>query len=147
MAFLTLEDFHGTVEVIVFSKTFAAHRDLIHVDSMIMVSGRTSAREDEETKILCNEIIPLDQVRQRFAKNLHLKMQVQTAEDPILKQVNEILQQNPGDSCLYINLNTPEDKQRVIRSKNLKVNPAPNVIIELRSLLGESNVWMDSESD
>ncbi|MCG8608456.1 DNA polymerase III subunit alpha [bacterium] len=147
MAFATLEDFHGTAEVIVFSKVFEAHRDSIRLDALVAVCGRTSTREDEETKILCDEIRPLEEAWEHYAKNLYLNMEVSSAEDPILTEVNQILQQNPGNSCLYINLKTPEAKEQIIRSKRIKVNPAPNVIMELRSLLGESNVWMDCESN
>jgi DNA polymerase-3 subunit alpha len=144
MAFLTLEDFYGSSEVIVFSKVFDGLRDLLKVDAMIMVSGRTSSREEEDVKILCDEVIPLDDVWKLYAKNLHLNMQVVGVDDPILNQISEILEQNPGSCNLFINLKMPSENQEpTIRSKKIKVNPAPDMIMKLRSLLGEENVWME----
>lgn len=144
MAFLTLEDFSGTCEAIVFSKIFENYRDLLKVDAMLLVTGRTSSREEEDTKVLCDEVVPLNDVWKQYAKNLHLNMELIGVDDPILNQVSEILEQNPGNCNLFINLKAPDDSQKqLIRSKKLKVNPAPDVITKLRSLLGHDNVWME----
>jgi DNA polymerase-3 subunit alpha len=143
MAFLTLEDFYGACEVIVFSKVYEAYHEQLQVDAMILVSGRTSVREDEETKILCDEVVPLQNVTQHYAKNLHLNMELVGVDDPILNQVTELLEQNPGNCDLYINLKIPAEQRPVIRSRKIKVNPAPEMIMELRRLLGQENVWME----
>jgi DNA polymerase-3 subunit alpha len=143
MAFLTLEDFYGAAEVIVFSKTYASYGELIQQDSLILISGRTNTREDEQTKILCEEVVPLSEVWEHYGKNLYLTMDALGVDDPILSQVTEILEQNPGKCNLFINLRMPEAKEQVIRSKKLKVNPAPEVIFKLRDILGRENVWME----
>ncbi len=143
MAFLTLEDFYGACEVIVFSKIYEMYREQLQVDAMILISGRTSAREEEETKILCDEVVPLQNVTQHYAKNLHLNMELRREDDPILNQVKEILNQNPGECNLFINLKSSAEQWPVIRSRNIKVNPAPEMIMKLRGLLGQENVWME----
>jgi len=144
MAFLTLEDFYGSCEVIVFSKIFENLRDILQIDAMILVTGRTSSREEEDTKVLCDEVVPLHDVWKQYAKNLHVSMELAGVDDPILNQVSEILEQNPGNCNLFINLKIPNDRQeQMIRSKKLKVNAAPDVITKLRSLLGHENVWME----
>ena len=143
MAFVTVEDFYGSAEALVFSKVYESHADILRPDAMIVVSGRTSTREDEQTKIICNEIVPIDEVWETHAKNLYLNMELMGVDDPILNKVNSILKANPGNCNLFINLKTKADKKQVIKSKKIKVNPAPNVIMELRTLLGRANVWMD----
>ncbi len=143
MAFLTLEDFHGTAEIIVFSKAYESYHKLIQPDSMVLVAGRTNTREEEKTKILCEEVVPLSDVWERYGKNLYLTLDSVGVDDPILSQVTEILEQNPGNCNLFINLRIPKDKKQVIKSKKIKVNPAPEVIYKLRDLLGQENVWME----
>ncbi|MFQ5824040.1 MAG: DNA polymerase III subunit alpha [bacterium] len=143
MAFLTLEDFYGTAEIIVFSKVYESSRDFIQPDSMVVVSGRTNTREEQEIKILCDEVVPLNEVWERYGKNLYLTLDSMGVDDPILNQVTEILQHNPGNSNLFINLKIPDDKRQVIKSKTLKVNPTPEVLFKLRNILGRENVWMD----
>ncbi|MFQ5602035.1 MAG: DNA polymerase III subunit alpha [bacterium] len=143
MAFLTLEDFYGAAEVIVFSKIYEKYRELLAPDSMVVVSGRLNTREEGETKILCDEVVALQDVWNHYANNLHLNMEVMGVDDPILNQVNEILVDNPGKCNLFINLKTSKEHLKIIKSKKIKVNPAPDVIMKLRSLLGQENVWME----
>jgi DNA polymerase-3 subunit alpha len=145
MAFVTLEDFSGSAEIIVFASVYAKVAELLNTDSMVAVSGRASAREEEETKILCNEVIPLDKVWELYGKNLHLKMDVMGVDDPLLNEVTQILMQNPGDCNLFINLKTSKNKHQLIKAKKLKVKPSYDVISKLRSLLGQNNVWMEAE--
>ena len=147
MAFVTLEDFSGTAEIVVFASIYEKHRDLLQPDKMVSIAGRFSARSDGEAKIICNEVIPLEQVWEKYGKNLHVKLDAMgDIDDPLLTKVNAILSSNPGDCSLYIDLKTAEDKRQVIRSRKLKVKPSRNVIAELRDLLGSDNVWMEVES-
>lgn len=147
MAFVTLEDFTGTCEVVVFSSVFEKFRDHLNPDDMVAISGRASARENEDAKVLCDKVVPLSEAWEKCGRNLHLKMDVVGVDDPLLNQVNQILRQNPGDCALFINLRTPENHRRLIRSKNLKVRPSQAVIEKLRSLLGQDNVWMEEEKE
>ena len=63
MCFLELEDLEGRYEVIVFPKTLSVYRDLIEEGSVLLVSGRISAREDEEAKLLADQValLPSDE--------------------------------------------------------------------------------------
>ncbi len=59
MAFVTIEDYTSSIEILVFPKTLQRYGYLLAYDSVIAVSGTLSVREDEEVKILCDKIIPL----------------------------------------------------------------------------------------
>ena len=56
MAFVTIEDLYGSVEIIVFEPTYIKAQDILVEENIVMISGRLSIREDEETKIVANEI-------------------------------------------------------------------------------------------
>ncbi|MFQ5421539.1 MAG: DNA polymerase III subunit alpha, partial [Anaerolineae bacterium] len=56
MAFVTIEDTQGALEVIVFPKTYAAHRHLLTPDSLILVAGKVDVREEDRPKILADSI-------------------------------------------------------------------------------------------
>lgn len=59
MAFLRLEDLYGSVEVIVFPKTYEKVKSMLDDDALVIVAGRISMREEEEPKVLCERIEPL----------------------------------------------------------------------------------------
>ena len=56
MAFVTLEDLYGSCEIIVFENSYLAAQELLVEDSIILVEGRLSIREDDDTKIVANKI-------------------------------------------------------------------------------------------
>ena len=56
MAFVTIEDLYGSVEIIVFEPTYIKAQDMLVEENIVMISGRLSVREDDETKIVANEI-------------------------------------------------------------------------------------------
>ena len=60
MAFLTLEDLLGTVEIIVFPRDYEKYRSILTEDAKVLVKGRVSAEEDKAAKLICTEIISMD---------------------------------------------------------------------------------------
>ncbi|MFQ5675191.1 MAG: DNA polymerase III subunit alpha [bacterium] len=143
MAFVSFEDFYGSVEVIVFSSVYEKNAEFLKNDSMVLISGRTSVRDDENPKIICEEVIPLETLWQHYGKNLYLSMEKIGVDDPVLDKVTDILKQNPGNCNLFINVKTNENTKQVIKSRNMKVQLSADVMTRLRTLLGHNNVWMD----
>ncbi|MBO6159487.1 MAG: DNA polymerase III subunit alpha [Firmicutes bacterium] len=60
MAFLTIEDLYGTVEVLVFPNTYEQFKDLLGEDHKIFISGRVSAEEEADSKLICSWIAPFE---------------------------------------------------------------------------------------
>jgi DNA polymerase-3 subunit alpha len=60
MAFLTLEDLLGTVEIIVFPRDYEKFRGVITEDAKVLIRGRVSAEEDKAAKLICTEILSMD---------------------------------------------------------------------------------------
>jgi len=143
MAFITVEDFLGNAEIIVFSSVFEKYREELQVDQMVVVAGRKSSKDEENAKILCDKVILIEEAWEEYGKNLCLSMNVIGVDDPLLSEVTEILRQNPGPCNLYIDLHTSEKSKRTIKSTNLKVKPSVNMLTKLRDLLGQENVWME----
>ncbi|MDZ7262174.1 MAG: DNA polymerase III subunit alpha, partial [candidate division KSB1 bacterium] len=107
MAFITLEDFSGMAEALVFSDTYAKYKDFIQKDAMVMIIGRTSTREEEETKILCEEVVPLSEAWELFTHSLCLSLTTDGVQESTLNQVQNILKENKGQCPVYVNVKTP----------------------------------------
>lgn len=60
MAFITVEDLVGSVEVIVFPRDYEKNASMLNVDSKVFVSGRISAEEDRASKLILEKIVPFD---------------------------------------------------------------------------------------
>ena len=62
MAFLTLEDLVGTVEVIVFPKDYEKYKEQLREDNKVFIKGRVSADEERAAKLVCSEVLSFDEV-------------------------------------------------------------------------------------
>jgi DNA polymerase III subunit alpha len=59
MAFISIEDVISSMEVIIFPNVLARFKDLISRDNVLIISGRVSMKEEEEPKIVADEIMPM----------------------------------------------------------------------------------------
>ena len=66
MAFVTLEDLVGSVEVIVFPRDYEKYRDLLVEDNKVFIQGRTSVEEEKDAKLICREVHGFDEGRKEL---------------------------------------------------------------------------------
>lgn len=62
MAFITVEDLYGSVEVIVFANCYEKKKELLETDSKVFIKGRASVGEDRQSKVICQDIIPFGKI-------------------------------------------------------------------------------------
>lgn len=74
MAFLTMEDVYGSVEVLVFPKKFDKYGQFFIEDEIVLLTGKVSLRDDEIPKLLCEEVVPLNEIPddEAYLKNYKL---------------------------------------------------------------------------
>ena len=62
MAFISLEDLVGTVEVLIFPNDYERHQKYLEEDQKVYIRGRVSASEDQQAKLICEKIVPFDEI-------------------------------------------------------------------------------------
>ncbi|HWR62152.1 MAG TPA: DNA polymerase III subunit alpha [Clostridia bacterium] len=92
MAFVELEDLYGTLEIIVFPKIYERCRSLLVQDTIVLVEGRISQREEEAAKIICDNVKPL---KKYSGKKLYVKINTEQQPD-ILERLKKILTEHKG---------------------------------------------------
>ncbi len=134
MAFITLEDLLGTVEVVVFPRDYEANRQYLEEDRKVLVKGRVSEEDDRPSKLICEKIIPFDQVKKELwiqfpDKNSYL------AEEQLLMGM---LQDSEGDDTVVIYCKAEKAVKRLPRNWNIGIEP--NIIGRLTNYYGEDCV-------
>jgi len=126
MAFITLEDMEGTVEVVVFPELYAASEGLLGSDSPLIVKGTFEIGEGS-CKILADEIIPLTDAQERLTQSVrfHINAEKHTNED--LDALYGVIQKPEfrGNAQAFIHIVMPRETETVIKlpsSLNLKAN-------------------------
>ena len=143
MAFLTLEDFVGGVEVIVFSDTYAIHRELLQPEAIIVIIGAASTREDEPTKILVEKVMNLDEAWNEIPQKFVLDIPVEQASDAAIQQLIQLLRANQGSCSLFFRLRNGGTSNYDFRSKTLKIRPNSSLLQRMKEILGANAVRVD----
>jgi len=142
MAFITLEDFSGNVELIAFADTYEKYKDLISNDSMVFIKGTISTKDDENPKIICNEILPLDEVGEKIAKKLIVSLELNNIKESILRSVDELISEHKGEKELYLEIKGNVGEILTLKSKKYTVSLNKELLISLKEILGKENVMI-----
>nr|WP_279380054.1 DNA polymerase III subunit alpha [Sporosalibacterium faouarense] len=135
MAFATLEDLYGTVELIVFPRTYDKYTKYIAEDSIVVVKGRINMNEEEEPKVICESIKPLTSINK---EKLYVKIDTVQSMS-VLEDVKSILANHSGNVPVYVYLE--KKKQTIMAERNYWVNiNSKNLLSELKGILGNNNV-------
>lgn len=142
MAFLTVEDFAGSFEAIIFSDLYEEARDILKDDSMVLIKGKVSTKETERAKLVALQVLPLSQARKLPVRSLHLRVSTIGLDESLLEEVKGIISPSAGDCRLEIHLETKEEGVKV-KSKGISVDPKPSMLAKLMGILGKENVWVE----
>lgn len=134
MAFVTIEDLVGTVEVLVFPKDYENNRNLLVDEAKVFVQGRTSIGDDPVGKLICEKVIPFEAV----PKELWLKFADKELYNEKQQQVLDALRLAEGNDLVVIYLE--KERAKKILPANWKVCANNTMMDTLRDLLGENNV-------
>ena len=142
MAFATLEDFVGTVEVVIFSDCYEKSRRITRLDSMVLVKGRASTKEGEKAKVVASDIISLSKVYQKMKPPMHILLFSSGTSQDIVTELKEILSLHPGKSQVFLHVRTDNEELKM-RLKNTSVEVSKELLEELKGLCGGKNVYLN----
>ena len=90
MAFIEIEDLYGTIEVVVFPNVFRKYKNIINEDSILIIKGNLNIKEDENPKLIANEITQLNEDYE-LGYNLDSKLYIKIDSIDNKKALNDIL--------------------------------------------------------
>ena len=133
MAFITIEDLLGSVEVIVFAREYEKYRNLLEVDNKVLIKGRAQAEEEKNAKLICTEMHGFDEVRKelwiQFATKEEFEAKQQTLFDAIADMDGEdnivvyisAIKGMPANWNISINEDAMEKISQIFGRQNVKV--------------------------
>lgn len=134
MAFITLEDLVGSVEVIVFPRDFEKYKDLIEEGRKYIISGKASLEENDAAKLIAGKIIPFEEVPREVWLQFENRAELEKVED----ELNKIFEGNKGNARVMLYCREERQVKRVNTVRGISY--AETVIDELKSKLGCDNV-------
>lgn len=141
MAFITLEDFYGTVEGIVFPKIYDRYKDILYEDNIVLAEGTIDASEEEAPKLMINKITELKKENENKSGQRRLYIKVKNLESykNIKKELLNAICGHKGNDCVII-YNEKDKANMILPEKNWVNTEDEKLIISLKELLGEKNI-------
>ena len=134
MAFLTIEDLVGTVEVIVFPKTYEQSASFLTEDAKVFVQGRVSVEEDKDGKLICEKIVPFTELK----KKVWIKFPDMEAYKAAEAGLMDTLRESEGKDGIVIYIENPKAKKELPPNQNVEADE--DLVNRLQEQFGRENV-------
>lgn len=136
MAFATIEDMHGSVEIVIFPGVFAESGDLLFDDNIILIQGEVQ-QEENGAKMLAEKIVPIDKAEETWTAAIRINLNMQLIETETLKQLKSIMTKHPGSCRVFFHMQLPDVSETVIALPDaMKLKAGIELSREISGLLG-----------
>jgi DNA polymerase III subunit alpha len=136
MVFMRLDDVTGGAEVVVFNSVYAAARELIAPDRVLVVKGRVDHKQEGETKLLAIEVSAFEAIPER--REVRLRVDAQRAPAGVIRELASLIRDFPGEAPVFVDLETSLGAKRLELGEGYRVAPTADFYAEVKQLLGEA---------
>lgn len=134
MAFLEIEDLYGVLEVVVFPRDYERNSHFLVEDAKVFVKGRVSLEEDRNGKLICEKIIPFEEVGKKLWLRFASLSEFKNAE----KDLMQILAESEGKDQVIIYLTDTKQRNHLPQEYNIKADDL--MLSRLCEKFGKNNV-------
>lgn len=134
MAFVALEDLVGTVEAIIWPSDYEKNAQWLVEDSKVFIQGRVSAEEEKDAKLICEKIIPFEQI----PKKLWVKFATMEDYQAHEQELMDALKDSDGKDLVAIYVEATKKIKTL--PPNYSVNAGRELYDKVAALYGEQNV-------
>lgn len=140
MAFITLEDLFGTVEIIIFPRDYEKYSHMLNVDEKVFISGHANVEEDKNGKLICERIYSFDDTKRELWLQFRAKEEFEERE----QQIYSMLHDSDGKDAVVIYISSIKAIKRLGGNHNIRINE--EIVNNLTNFLGEKNVKVVEKS-
>lgn len=140
MAFITIEDLFGTVEVIIFPRDYEKYSRYLNEDEKVFVAGHANVEEDKNGKLICEKIYSFDDTK----RELWLQFATKESYEEKEKELYSRLYGSDGNDEIVIYIASPRAMKRLGQNYNIHINA--ELVGNLTEFLGEKNVKIVEKS-
>lgn len=142
MAFATVEDFNGSIDLVLFSKTYEKYAHLLEEDKVLGFTGQVDLSRNEPSFKVKEMFVPED-MREIQSSEIHIELEERDFLNDELVDFRSFLQDRGGSSSVFLHLKRPSKKFVVKVSGQISISPAPAVLKEIGRYPIVSNVWKE----
>ena len=142
MAYVTLEDLHGVVEVIAFPDLYRDHADMIVPERVVRLTG-TVDRGDKGTKLRGTKIEPLAELQNTGISRVMIRLNAGPTAATRLPMLRQVFQKYPGSSTVSLVMALGETiEARTSPLPNVKISPSEHFVADIEEVLGKGAITL-----
>jgi DNA polymerase III subunit alpha len=143
MAFVTLEDLTGFVEMVVFPETYQASMELLKSEEPLLVAGTLDIGE-ETVKLMANEVLALREVKERLTSKVHFRLTTPGLDESQLRALKEVMARHRGNCEALLHLIIPNRSETLLTlPETLKVAASDEIMDATEKLFGYNVVTFE----
>lgn len=140
MAFLTLEDLVGTVEIIVFPRDYEKNHLLMDEESKVFIRGRVAAEDERASKMICEQILSFTQVPRELWIQFETKQAYHQREMELLEDLKDC----EGNDSVVIYIQRDKVMKRLPSSRNIGIDSS--ILVKMQEKYGQNNIKVVEKS-
>jgi DNA polymerase-3 subunit alpha len=140
MSFVTVEDFHGSYEVIVFSSCYQRQRSKLVQDSIVVIKGKVSMKDRGERKVIADDVYTIDEALQLLSRRIHLTLHSARFGESELKSLKEVVERFPGERDIVFHWRENGSDRYIVHAGNARIAPGLTFVEELKHITGVEHV-------
>ncbi len=140
MASVTLEDFTGSADVLVFGDVLDVAAPLLVKEGVVVIVARVSAQEDQEPKFIAQDVYSLDQARIHFARGLFITLTSDCLGEETLNCLEDLFLAHSGTVPVYFRVASPDGKSYLVRSRRYRLRTSEEVIRLMQEVVGPGQI-------
>ncbi|MFQ6104560.1 MAG: DNA polymerase III subunit alpha, partial [Candidatus Glassbacteria bacterium] len=144
MAFVALEDYSGMVEVIFFNDAYSSSSDMLQIDSVLMVKGKTSKRDEDSPKLIASKVYDMEKLLSegKIGVTVDLSLLDELGEEDLIA-LRGILSEHPGPSPVFFLVGRGRDRRTFV-SRSSTVSISESLIEDLKRYAGKEAVKIEN---
>ncbi len=144
MAFVTVEDVHGSYEIIAFSDCYQKRRKKLQQDQIVVVAGKVTVKDGGDVKIIADEVYTIEEAVQMLARKVHLTIRPDIFSESGLDRLKETIGRFPGEREVIFHIRENGRERGAVRARLGRVSPAVELLRELNEIAGVEHVEISS---
>jgi DNA polymerase-3 subunit alpha len=150
MVFATLEDLHGSVELVIFADTLEESGGAVEQDSVVLVKGKVDHKDASRTCVVVSSVDRFEPTEEELARAeeeaarevvpdvLQIRLDVKVVQADVLDDLRDVLSSFPGDSEVVVELSCADGPRRIRLGSEFRVKRSAGLYSELAQMLGSA---------
>jgi DNA polymerase-3 subunit alpha len=138
--FISLEDFSGSCELIAFSDVYARYEKLLREDSLVVVTGRVSTKEEGASKVLVDDVYSFGAAWSSFFDSLTISLPSGGLDNERMMKLQDLLSNSKGRCKVFMEIPTSDGKLVRVHLRKNPVSPSSELVRCLEEIVGGGSV-------